>query len=385
MKIDRRNPRHWMRLLRSAMHVAIALVLRPFRKRNIRPTVLLYGHKLGGNLLALHQALREEAGWNVRFLTLDPEYLLELRALGIEAVCASAWHVISWFVCADAIVTDHGLHALSPLVRFSDVRFADVWHGIPFKGFDADDFRVQHGYDEVWVASPLMARMYAERFGFDAARVHATGYARTDRLARNDEDVAAIRKRLGLQGSGACVLFAPTWKQDAQDRSLYPFDVPAEDFLAALSAVCERHDATLLVRSHINSGDTPPPAFPRVVHVPYARDPDTEGILLASDVLVCDWSSIAFDYLVLDRPTIFLDVPAPFAKGFSLGPEYRFGKIVGDFDTLIAALDAYLGDAMAYQRELGERPRQVREELYGGCADGNATARCVERLQRMVA
>jgi len=88
---------------------------------------------------------------------------------------------------------------------------------------------------------------------------------------------------------------------------------------------------------------------------------------------------------VLDRPTIFLDVPAPFAKGFSLGPEHRFGKIVGDFDTLIAALDAYLGDAMAYRRELGERPRQVREAVYGGCADGNATARCVERLQRMVA
>ena len=28
--------------------------------------------------------------------------------------------------------------------------------------------------------------------------------------------------------------------------------------------------------------------------------------------------SIAFDYLLLDRPTLFLDIPAPFKKGFSL-------------------------------------------------------------------
>src|SRR5690606_40302310 len=61
------------------------------------------------------------------------------------------------------------------------LRFFDVWHGIPFKGFDADDFRVQHRYDECWVASPLLRDLYIQRFGFEPQRVVATGYARTDR------------------------------------------------------------------------------------------------------------------------------------------------------------------------------------------------------------
>jgi len=42
--------------------------------------------------------------------------------------------------------------------------------------------------------------------------------------------------------------------------------------------------------------------------------------LLASDVLICDRSSIPFDHLLLDRPTLFRDLPAPSRNGFSLRP-----------------------------------------------------------------
>ena len=52
---------------------------------------------------------------------------------------------------AGALVTDHGLHCLSLLVRLGGLPAYDVWHGIPFKGFDADDFRAQHRYRECWL------------------------------------------------------------------------------------------------------------------------------------------------------------------------------------------------------------------------------------------
>lgn len=382
MKIDRRNPMHWWLLLRSACWVLLAIIARLFRRQGGKRVVLLYGHKLGGNLLALHAGLLASPDeWDVAFLTLDPAYKRELEARGVRTVCASQVESVAWLARADAIVADHGLHTLVGLMHASNLRFFDVWHGIPFKGFDADDFRVQHRFDETWVASPLLRRMYVDDFGFAANTVEVTGYARTDRLVRREDDVAGIRNRLGVPASGRCVLFAPTWKQDAQQRSLYPFDIPADEFLASLSALCERHDATMIVRSHLNSGTDAPPAFPRIVHVPYARDPDTEGILLASDMLVCDWSSIAFDYLLLDRPTLFLDVPAPFAKGFSLGPEYRFGAIVGDGAGLLDTLDRYLADDTAYRREVGDKPAQVREAVYGAFADGQATVRCIARLR----
>jgi len=56
------------------------------------------------------------------------------------------------------------------LLKLTDMKFIDVWHGIPFKGFDADDFRALHDYDAVLVASPSMKSMYEGKFGFDSAR-----------------------------------------------------------------------------------------------------------------------------------------------------------------------------------------------------------------------
>jgi CDP-glycerol glycerophosphotransferase len=95
---------------------------------------------------------------------------------------------------------------------------------------------------------------------------------------------------------------------------------------------------------------------------------------------VCDRSSIAFDYLVLDRPTFFLDVPAPFVKGHSLGPECRFGPIVHDMDELLEGLRNALADPQAYWAANGQAHVSTREYVWGTYADGHATERYVERL-----
>src|SRR5690606_23511656 len=93
--------------------------------------------------------------------------------------------------------------------------------------------------------------------------------------------------------------------------------------------------------------------------------PDAESILLVSDLLICDWSSIAFDYLLLDRPTLFLDVPAPFRKGFSLGPEYRFGPVVGSLDELVEQVGIVMQDTEQYWHEYRAQHAAIRDQIYG--------------------
>ena len=385
MKVDKRNPRHWLYLAQFAINVTIALLVRPFRHRGQKKRVILYGHKLSGNLLAIHQALRASHALDVdvQFLTMDPDYHRELLVHGESSVLATSPACVAMLAHADAMITDHGLHVLLPLLWFTSIKFIDVWHGIPFKGFDADDFRVQHRYDEVWVASPLQRQLYIDKFGFDPDIVHVTGYGRTDQLVRREGDIDAIKCKLGLDPTtcGKLVLFAPTWQQDARNRSLLPFGLNADDFLSVLSALAVRNGATVLLRTHINSGTAPLHGRERVVPVPFARYPETEALLLASDVLICDWSSIAFDYLLLDRPTIFLDVPAPFRKGFSLGEDYRFGEIVPDLESMLDALQSSLDDRGDYAQRFDVRAATVRRAVYGDSADGHASARCIARLQ----
>lgn len=382
MKIDKSNPAHWVALLLFGIHVLLALLLRPLvRSRSGRRQVVLYGHRLGGNLLALQRALRlRPESFAVVYLTLDRAHHRQLVRAGEASVLATSPRTALLLSRADAVISSHGLHAMQLLLRLSDIRFFDVWHGIPFKGFDADDFRVQHRYHEVWVASQLQRRLYVERFGFDPVKTVATGYPRTDRLVRRDEDTAALRRRLGVPAEASVILFAPTWTQDARGRSLYPFGHDEASFLGALSELAGRFGARVLMRAHLNSGTCDGHGFAHVTPVPAGEHPDTEGILLISDILICDWSSIAFDYLLLDRPTLFLDVPAPFRKGFSLGPEFRFGPVVASLDQLLDEVAGALEAPGAYRARFGARQREIRERVYGPLADGHACERCIERL-----
>lgn len=389
MKINKLNMAHWFYLVLFGLNVICAIGFRPLRRTRSPKTVVLYGHKLSGNLLALYKQLSstEESGLRVVFLTLDPAYHRKLRNQKIASVLAIGPQCAQVLSEADAVITDHGLHALLPMLRFSSIKFFDVWHGIPFKGFDADDFRVQHRYDEVWVASPLLAKIYVERFGFSADKVKVTGYARTDRLVRRNEDTAAIKRRLGLPATSKIVLFAPTWKQDARKRSIFPFGTSEQAFYRALSELGARTGATIVMRTHLNSGagHGADLRWPHVVHLPHELYPDTEAILLVTDILVCDWSSIAFDFLLLDRPTIFLGVEQPFAKGFSLGPEYRFGAIACDMQELLQLLTRYLDKPGSCHEQFSVQTKSLCQAIYADYADGGSTHRCVEKLRSYLA
>lgn len=379
MKIDKKNSLHWLLLIAFGLNVFIAMLLRLVLKPSPQPCVLLYGHKLNGNLLVLYQRL-SRMPVRVAFLTMDPAYHERLRREGIDSVPAYGPACCRWLAKSVAVISDHGLHAMQIMVRMSDIRFFDVWHGIPFKGFDADDFHFQRDFAEIWVASPLHESLYLERYGFDKSRVCVTGYARTDRLIEGTDDAVALRARFGLPANGKIILFAPTWAQDERNRNIYPFGASEIDFLEALSNLAGRNGATVVMRAHLNSGTAPGRGYDHVVTVPQGEYPDTEGLLLVSDVLVCDWSSIAFDYLLLKRPTIFLDVSPPFRKGFSLGPEYRFGLIAQELGQLLELLQACLQDPQGYWTNVGHRHNDAITAVYGRFADGRSGERCVQRL-----
>src|SRR3546814_17734137 len=101
---------------------------------------------------------------------------------------------------------------------------------------------------------------------------------------------------------------------------------------------------------------------PGIIALPGDRYPNTEEILQISDALICDWSSIAFDYLLLDRPTFFLDVPHPFRKGLALSADYRFGPVMRNLDALVEKLGCYLGNPREFWRNCEHQHRDVRSE-----------------------
>ncbi|ATW48763.1 bifunctional glycosyltransferase/CDP-glycerol:glycerophosphate glycerophosphotransferase [Streptomyces peucetius] len=122
------------------------------------------------------------------------------------------------------------------------------------------------------------------------------GHPRNDVYQRAAaEDVARLRASLGIPEGRLAVLYAPTHR-DYRRSQTPPIDV--ERFATALGP-----GFVLLTRAHYFS-DTPlsGAAAHRIINV--SDHPSVESLCLASDALVTDYSSLMFDYAVLDRPIV---------------------------------------------------------------------------------
>ena len=80
---------------------------------------------------------------------------------------------------------------------------------------------------------------------------------------------------------------------------------------------------------------------------PQKNFPEVENFLVMSDLLITDYSSISFDYLLLDRPVLFLNSKNSFPKGLYKQEILRFGKLV-NHDELSYFINKYLLDPTEY-------------------------------------
>ncbi|MEU5081400.1 MULTISPECIES: bifunctional glycosyltransferase/CDP-glycerol:glycerophosphate glycerophosphotransferase [Streptomyces] len=128
-----------------------------------------------------------------------------------------------------------------------------------------------------------------------------TGSPRNDVLVRGGP--GGFRERHGIPADHTVVLYAPTRRDYRRGGYVERIDLAA--FAAGLG---EGH--TLVVRLHPTLADGPARGMGltelarRRIVVDATDEPHLSDVLLAADVLVTDYSSVMFDYAVLDRPIV---------------------------------------------------------------------------------
>ncbi|MFD9356539.1 CDP-glycerol glycerophosphotransferase family protein [Streptomyces sp. NPDC060031] len=123
------------------------------------------------------------------------------------------------------------------------------------------------------------------------------GYPRNDVFHRaSQSDVLELRARLGIPAGSTAILYAPTHRDYRRSRPDHL------DFERVLRDLGPRF--TILARTHLTYADCDRSweAHPRLLDV--SSHPSVEELCLASDALVTDYSSLMFDYAVLDRPIV---------------------------------------------------------------------------------
>ncbi|SNT57821.1 CDP-glycerol glycerophosphotransferase [Asanoa hainanensis] len=207
-------------------------------------------------------------------------------------------------------------------------------------------------------------------------RTLETGYPRNDRLAlATPDEVARVRASLGIAPSQRVVLYAATHREHLPGYHP-PFD--PERVRAAAGT-----DAVLLMRSHYFHDRRGASADP--VDLPGVRDvsghPSVEDLYLAADVLVTDYSSVMFDYAVLDRPIV---IYAPDWEAYRMIRGVYFdvvaeppGAVAQTLDDLYEVLSSG-----AFENDAATKARAEFRRRFATLDDGHAAQRVVDTVFR---
>ncbi|MFZ2014692.1 MAG: CDP-glycerol glycerophosphotransferase family protein [Nocardioides sp.] len=227
-------------------------------------------------------------------------------------------------------------------------------------------------------ATPLLTEAFLAPAGA-TPEILEIGYPRNDVL-QSDEAWAIrerVRRLLGIPEGQRVVMYAPTFRD-----YLSADDMAAEriDFFDVDRAAHELGPGyTFLVRGHAFNARAGGRHEGGSHVLDVTPHPDVNHLILASDAAILDYSSLRFDYALVDRPMVFL-VPDLEKYDASRGGVIPYGPTApGPHVTTTREVVDLLRDLDGLARRTAEeRARFVR--TYADLDDGHASARLVDAV-----
>lgn len=385
MKIDKDNPKHWLFLIISVILIFISIPFRLLKKKGAKRVVFFY--QMHGNSRALSDYVAQNDQSIEMYFLAFPQYLkIYEDKQDLPTLSMLSLRDMIKVAQSDIIITNYGALTLIYLAKLTSIKFVDTFHGILLLKFMPPPILTYlNHYDEVWISSPYMKDIYTKKFGVTSNLI-PTGYARVDKLINASYE--SVKEKYSVPSDKKVIMIAPTWKHNDPDRNLLPFGMHEKELIEYLEELAKETDSFIIFRAHMLSGKLISSDDNDVIRaMPSNEYPDTEEIISIVDILVTDWSSIAFDFMVLDRPVIFIDTKPPFQDEDIIrrsNPGGRFGEIVKQKDEFDKIIKIYLKEPNLYIKKHKKKIDQIKEEAYGKTADGKATQRYYERLTKLL-
>lgn len=305
---------------------------------------------------------------NCAWLSIKRSTVQLIRGKGMKA-----YHILSprgiWF----ALTSKYWIYN----AYTSDIMFClsgnavcvNLWHGLSMKLIEfkitsgplADRFykktlkeRFYHPEtfkrpDYVLSSSDFFTQSFADSFRIPVSRCLEFGYPRNEILFWNEEkrmdfveryepvETKQLLERIKGGGYEKVYGYLPTWRDAQRDLFVKNFD------LKKMDAVMKEHNALLLLKPHANTFVEPgiDKGLTNVVFIPSTVD--IYPVLPYVDVLITDYSSITFDFSLMQGKNIIL-YPydyEEYKKGRAFEYPYddlAIGKKVYDFDSLVSAI-----------------------------------------------
>jgi glycosyltransferase involved in cell wall biosynthesis len=268
-------------------------------------------------------------------------------------------------------------------------RRVHLFHGVAGKyGLDApvDLAPTIAAFDCLMFANADRRRRYIEAglVPDELPKAALVGYPKTDCLVDGTLDRTDVLRSLGFDPDTPTIIYAPTWSPYS---SLNASGEDIIDRLAAegLQVIVKLHDRSYDRRQRGSGGIDWAGRLAKYDGHPLvriARDADGAPYLVASDLMISDHSSIAFEYMLLDRPLVVVDCPELIQRAAISADKVRrlhtASDVVADVDGLIAGVARGLQTPGAFSTER----RRTAGELF--FKPGSATDRALDLIYALV-
>jgi CDP-glycerol glycerophosphotransferase len=260
--------------------------------------------------------------------------------------------------------------------------YVNTWHGTPLKTLGKDmmgtigqhknlmrnflqtDFMI---HPNQFTADKMIDSH--DMRGIYQGKIAVSGYPRIDLVLENHN----IKQRLGLDENKKIVLYAPTWRGEVGNVS-GEIDKIIEDMTTLEKSVGKEYTVLLKVHSLMQKY-----VKEKKVKLNLAPDNlDTNELLSVVDILITDYSSVFFDFMVTKRPIIFYAYDQRKYKkdrGFYLDLKDMPGPICREISEVIREVEA----ADNYRETYKEKLESCFEQ-FCSLETGNSTDRAIDMI-----
>ena len=307
--------------------------------------------------------------------------ILEFESGSISQFLKSIYHLAT----AKHIFIDNYYGFLAVTDFREEVKCVQLWHAAgAIKQFGLQDLtnknrteealrrfqRVYNRFDHVVVGSDQMIQIFKESFGLPEERFLRTGIPRTDFFFDDLEKARVVKKiqaDFPIIKEKKVILYAPTYRDDelSSTKLQLNFDMMYKHL---------KHEYVLFLRLHPAVNSQFENKYPGFIYNVSSYQ-NINHLLLVTDVLISDYSSIPFEFSLLNRPMIFYAYDLDeYAEKRGLWKDYEErvpGPVVYSTDELINVIEQ-----RAFQLE---KVRPFAEE-WNKYSQGNSSENLVKAL-----
>ena len=314
-------------------------------------------------------------------------YKFQYKNVKFISVFMSVWRIIR----SKYIFYHNEMLAIMPTKKQISI---DFWHATTFKKINKTidpDYRYDF-FSYITATSEMYRPIFAESFGCELDRVIVNGHPRNDYLFDNVNELAKIN--ISKSEYNKIFMWMPTYRfsynevqRDTDWEHLTESGLPifkSNEDVDALNSYLKDKSSLLLIKLH-PAQKTDIFNYTNRSNIKFLTNPQLDeldihfySLLKDTDALITDYSSVFFDYLLIDKPLAFtLDDLDSYGENrgfvFDNPLDYMPGMKLYNIDDFYA----FLNDTVCGKDDYGVHRKDINEKV-NFYKDGNSCARIID-------